>query len=93
MSVAPLLSLGDLEGAMARALDARELAHRVGFEPPLVSAGIVIAQSRSRHRPKYQALGLVTRARAARRLGARSAVEDARAAVTAARDDPPSANR
>src|SRR4029079_1962834 len=40
MSVAPLLSLGDLEGAKARALEARELAQRVGFEPPLVSAGI-----------------------------------------------------
>lgn len=149
MSVAPLLSLGDLNGAMARAFDARELAHRVAFEPPLVSAGIdllmifarqqdpgradtlldetaqavqkasgwhawkwnmrlsqaraelacargawgeavqaatyVIDQSRSRHRPKYEALGLVTRARAARRLGARSAVKDARAAVDAGR--------
>ena len=40
MSVAPLLSLGDLDGAMDRALEARELAHRVAFEPPLVSAGI-----------------------------------------------------
>ena len=40
MSVAPLLSLGDLNGAMERAFDARELAHRVAFEPPLVSAGI-----------------------------------------------------
>ena len=40
MSVAPLLSLGDLEGAKARAFEARELAQRVGFEPPLVSAGI-----------------------------------------------------
>ncbi len=149
MSVAPLLSLGNLEGAMARAFEARELAHRVAFEPPLVSAGIdlliifarqqdpgraetlldetaqavqkaagwhawkwsmrlsqaraelalarhawdeavqaathVIDQSRSRHRPKYEALGLVTRARAARRLGARSAVKDARAAVEAGR--------
>jgi len=149
MSVAPLLSVGDLDGAMARALDARELAHRVAFEPPLVSAGIdllmifarredpgraetllaetaqavqrasgwhawkwdmrlwqaraelafargawdeavraathVIDQSRSRHRPKYEALGLVTRARAARRLGARSAVKDARTAVDVGR--------
>ena len=155
MSVAPLLSLGDLNGAMARAFEARELAHRVAFEPPLVSAGIdllmifarqqdpgraeallneiaqavrkasgwhawkwnmrlsqaraelayargawdeavqsathVIDQSRSRHRPKYEALGLVTRARAARRLGARSAVKDARAAVDVGRRlaDPP----
>lgn len=149
MSVAPLLSLGDLDGASARALEARELAHRVAFEPPLVSAGIdlltifarqqepgraealldetiqavqkaggwhawkwsmrvyqaraelacargawdeavqaathVIDQSRSRHRPKYEALGLLTRARAASRLGARSAVNDARAAVDAGR--------
>lgn len=149
MSVAPLLSLGDLSGAMARAFEARELAHRVAFEPPLVSAGIdllmifarqqdpgraeplldqtaqavqkasgwhawkwsmrlsqaraelacargawgeavqaatyVIDQSRSRHRPKYETLGLVTRARAAHRLGARSAVKDARAAVDVGR--------
>ena len=149
MSVAPLLSLGDLDRAMARALDARELAHRIAFEPPLVSAGIdllmifarrqepgqaeallaetacavqrasgwhawkwdmrlsqaraelafargawdeavqaathVIDQSRSRHRPKYEALGLVTRARAARRLDARSAVGDARTAVSVGR--------
>jgi tetratricopeptide (TPR) repeat protein len=149
MSVAPLLSLGDLSGAMARAFDARELAHRVAFEPPLVSAGIdllmifarqqdpgrahtlldetaqavqnasgwhawkwsmrlsqaraelacargawreavqtateVIEQSQARHRPKYEALGLVTRARAAHRLGGRSAVQDAGAAVLAAR--------
>ena len=149
MSVAPLLSLGDLNGAMARAFDARELAHRVAFEPPLVSAGIdllmifarqqdpgradtlleetaqavqkasgwhawkwnmrlsqaraelacaraswteavqaatyVIDQSRLRHRPKYEALGLLTRARAAHRLGERSAVNDARAAVDTAR--------
>ena len=149
MSVAPLLSLGDLDGAAARAFEARELAHRVAFEPPLVSAGIdllmifarqqdpgradrlldetaravqkasgwhawkwnmrlsqaraelacargawadavqaatyVIDQSRCRHRPKYEALGLLTRARAAHRLGARSAVKDARAAVDTAR--------
>jgi hypothetical protein len=40
MSVAPLLTLGDLDGAKARAFEARELAHRVAFEHPLVSAGI-----------------------------------------------------
>jgi tetratricopeptide (TPR) repeat protein len=40
MSVAPLLSLGDFAGAANRAMEARELAHRVAFEPPLVSAGI-----------------------------------------------------
>jgi len=149
MSVAPLLSLGDLKGAMARAFEARELAHRVAFEPPLVSAGIdllmifarqqdpgradalldetaqavekasgwhawkwdmrlsqaraelafargawreaieaathVIDQSRSRHRPKYEALALVTRARAGRELGSRSARRDAWAAVVVGR--------
>jgi tetratricopeptide (TPR) repeat protein len=40
MSVAPLLSLGDFDGAAQRAMEARELAHRVAFQPPLVSAGI-----------------------------------------------------
>jgi len=45
----------------------------------------VIDQSRSRHRPKYEALGLITRARAAHRLGAPSALRDARAAVDVAR--------
>ncbi len=149
MSVAPLLSLGDLEGARTRALEARELAHRVAFEPPLVSAGIdlllinarlhdpggnetllrethaaveqargwhawkwrlrlaqaqaelalarrswdeaitaasyVVDQSRSYSRPKYEALGLATRARALGRLGLRRAGDDARACVEIAR--------
>ncbi len=40
MSVAPWLSLGDLENAATRAQEARELARRVAFEPPMVSAGI-----------------------------------------------------
>jgi tetratricopeptide (TPR) repeat protein len=40
MSVAPWLSLGDLENAAARAHEARELARRVAFEPPMVSAGL-----------------------------------------------------
>jgi tetratricopeptide (TPR) repeat protein len=40
MSVAPWLSLGDLENAAARAQEARELARRVAFEPPMVSAGL-----------------------------------------------------
>lgn len=149
MSVAPLLSLGDLDRAAERAFEARELAHRVAFEPPLISAGIdllmifarqgnpvraeslldetagavekatgwhawkwnmrlsqaraelacardawddavraatqVIDQSQARHRPKYEALGLVTRARAQWRLGRPSAVKDARAAVKVGR--------
>lgn len=45
----------------------------------------VIDQSRSRHRPKYEALALITRARAARRLGARSALKDAQTAVDVGR--------
>jgi tetratricopeptide (TPR) repeat protein len=149
MSVAPLLSLGDLDGAVARAMEARELAHRVAFEPPIVSAGIdlllifarsqepgraeplldevaaavqtatgwhawkwnlrlwqaraelayargswtesvraatnVVQQSRARHRLKYEALGLMTRARARRRLGSPQAIEDARCAAEVAR--------
>ena len=149
MSVAPLLSLGDFDGAARRATEARELAHRVAFEPPLVSAGIdllliharsqnagraepllaeveravqqasgwhawkwrmrlsqaraelaaakgnwrdaitfasdVIEQSETRSRPKYQALGLATRARARGGLGKREAVDDAWAAVKVAR--------
>lgn len=40
MSVAPWLSLGDLENAAARAQEARDLARRVEFEPPVVSAGL-----------------------------------------------------
>ena len=149
MSVAPLLSLGDLDGAKTRALEARELAHRVAFDPPLVSAGIdlllicarsqdpgraeslldeiahgvqnasgwhawkwnlrlwqaraelasargswaeaisaashVVDQSRPRHRLKYEALGLATRARARYRAGLLRAVDDARGAVHVAR--------
>ena len=40
MSVAPLLALGDLDAAMTRAFEAREIAHRVAFAPPHVSAAI-----------------------------------------------------
>ena len=136
-------------GALTRASEARELAHRIAFEPPLVSAAIdllmisarqhdpgradalldetmqavqkasgwhawkwrirlsqaraelacvrgawqdailaatyVIDESRLRHRPRYEALGLVARARAARRLDAGSAVDDSRAAADTAR--------
>jgi tetratricopeptide (TPR) repeat protein len=149
MSVAPFLSLGDLEGARTRALEARELAHRAAFDPPLVSAGIdlliinarlhdpggsetllretraaveqaggwhawkwrlrlaqahaelalarhnwkdaitaashVVGQSRTYGRPKYEALGLATRARAVGRLGLRPESADARASVEIAR--------
>ena len=48
-------------------------------------------QSRARKRPKYEALGLITRARALQRLGrTRDAVPDAQRAMTVARnlDDP-----
>ncbi|HEY2435001.1 MAG TPA: AAA family ATPase [Vicinamibacterales bacterium] len=149
VSVAPLLGVGDLRGAMARAFEARELAHRVAFEPPRVSAGIdlllifarlqdpgraesllaetdgavqrasgwhawkwairlwqaraelaaaraawshaaraathVVEQSRARHRLKYEALGLATRARALHHVGSRQAVADARDAAAVAR--------
>jgi hypothetical protein len=40
MSVAPFLSLGDLDEAAVRAHQARELASRIDFDPPFVSAGI-----------------------------------------------------
>ncbi|HYO82912.1 MAG TPA: AAA family ATPase, partial [Bryobacteraceae bacterium] len=40
MSVAPLFSLGDFQTARRRALQARELASQIDFEPPFVSAGI-----------------------------------------------------
>jgi hypothetical protein len=149
MSVAPFISLGDLHGARSRALEARELAHRIDFEPPLVSAGIdlllinarlhepgrsesllqdtaaavaraggwhawkwrlrmaqvaaelalerhswreaiaaasdAVNRSRSCSRPKYEAMALATRARAAAKLGLRSAGRDALASVQVAR--------
>jgi tetratricopeptide (TPR) repeat protein len=149
MSAAPLLSLGDLDGATMRALEARELAHRVAFEPPLVSAGIdlllisarsddpgraeallhqivpavekasgwhawkwrmrlsqadaelalargswseaqvmaglVLEQSRSRGRLKYEALGLATLSRALHGRGSRQAATEAVRAVRVAR--------
>jgi tetratricopeptide (TPR) repeat protein len=40
MSVAPLLCVGDYQGAKDRALQARELAYRVDFTPAIVSAGL-----------------------------------------------------
>ncbi len=40
MSVTPLFNLGDFVAATNRAMEARELARRVAFEPALVSAGI-----------------------------------------------------
>lgn len=58
---------------------------RGAWDEAVQAATYVIDQSRFRHRPKYEALGLATRARAARRLGARAALKDARAAVKAAR--------
>jgi tetratricopeptide (TPR) repeat protein len=149
MSAAPLLSLGDFEGAAARALQARELAYRVAFEPPLVSAGIdllltsarsddpgrgesllheiepavekasgwhawkwrmrlsqakaelalargnwseaqmmaglVVEQSRSRGRLKYEALGLATLSRALHHRQSRQAATEALKAVRVAR--------
>jgi hypothetical protein len=51
MSVAPLLSRGDFDGAARRATEARELARRVAFDPPLVSAGLdlLLIHARSQH--------------------------------------------
>lgn len=43
MGVAPLLGLGDLPAAEMRAVEARQLAHRISFEAPWVSAGIDLA--------------------------------------------------
>ena len=40
MSVAPLFSLSEFARATDRAMEARELARRAGFQPPLISAGI-----------------------------------------------------
>jgi hypothetical protein len=57
MSVAPLFSLGDCEAARTRALETRELARRVGFEPPLVSAGIDLLRISARlHEPGCESL-------------------------------------
>ena len=141
MSVAPLLSLGDLKGAATRALEARE-SRTAGFRAParerrhrllliharshdpgraeplfdeiahaaenakgwhawkwnmrlsqaraelalaqgkwsdaIAEATTVVDQSRLRHRVKYEALSLATRARARHRLGLRPAVDDAK---------------
>jgi tetratricopeptide (TPR) repeat protein len=51
----------------------------------IMFAGNVIEQSETRSRPKYQALGFATRARARGQLGMRQAVDDARVAVNIAR--------
>jgi tetratricopeptide (TPR) repeat protein len=71
MSVAPLLSLGDLDGARTRALEARELAHRVNFEPPIVSAGIdlLIIHARSQDPGRGEALFRETQAAVERAHG------------------------
>jgi hypothetical protein len=69
---------------LSQALAELSLA-RGACEEAVRAATQVVDQSRARHRPKYEALGLITRARAARQLGARSAVKDARAAVRAGR--------
>ncbi len=144
------MSVGDLEGAEAVQLEARELARRVNFVPSIVSPGIdllfiaarrhdpgkadaLLAETtsaaamlpgwhgwlwdlrlrqvraelalargewdtamaeatdgidrcRQRVRPKYEALGLMTRARALQRLGrTRDAIADADNSVTVAR--------
>jgi hypothetical protein len=72
----------DMRLSQARA----ELAFARGaWREAIEAATHVIDQSRSRHRPKYEALALVTRARAGRELGSRSARRDAWAAVVVGR--------
>ena len=78
------LNVFDFEGAEALHLEARQLAQSLGFAPPVVSAGI--DQSHTKGRPKYEALGFVTRAHALHGLGkTRDAIADARQAVVVAR--------
>ena len=55
MSVAPFLSLGDLDEATVRAKQARELASRIDFDPPFVSAGIDLLLISARSRTGEQA--------------------------------------
>jgi hypothetical protein len=58
---------------------------RQAFEEAILTATESIAQSRARGRPKYQALGLITRARGLRaRARVRQAITDAKNAVTVA---------
>ena len=59
MSAAPFLSLGDLGEAKARALEARELASRIDFEPPFVSAGIDLLLISARSQDLRSAAGLL----------------------------------
>ena len=59
---------------------------RGAFDTAVVEAGEGIDQSRARGRPKYEALGLITRAHALHGLGrTRDAIADARRAVVVAR--------
>ncbi len=64
-----------------------ELAvERGDFERAVAEANSGVEQSRQRRRPKYEALGLMTRAVAGHRLGrTRDAIIDARAAIEVAR--------
>jgi len=64
-----------------------ELAFARGdFEQAIADATSSVDQSQRRHRPKYEALGLVTRAAAAHRIGrTRDAIADATAAIEVAR--------
>jgi DNA-binding winged helix-turn-helix (wHTH) protein/tetratricopeptide (TPR) repeat protein len=74
--------LWQLRLAQARA----ELAvEREAFDEAIASATDAIAQSRARGRPKYEALGLMTRARAFQaRARTRDAIADAKAAASVA---------
>lgn len=59
MSAAPFFSLGDLDEAKARALEARELASRIDFEPPFVSAGIDLLLISARSQDMRSSAGLL----------------------------------
>jgi len=58
---------------------------RHSWNEALIAAGHVVEQSRARLRPKYEALGLLARARAATQLGLPRAAKDARGATEVAR--------
>jgi hypothetical protein len=59
MSIGPYLSLGDLDEARVRAHQARELASRIDFDPPFVSAGIDLLLIAARSRTADQARELL----------------------------------
>jgi hypothetical protein len=71
-------------GGLAQAHAELALA-RHNWQDAITAASHVVNQSRTYGRPKYEALGLATRARAVGRLGLRPESADARASVEIAR--------